>query len=212
MQFIAQKTQISVPKVYCAFKRKNKAYIVMEKMRGDMLCNVWGNLSEDSQDRILTHLRLLIHDMRQLQPTTTHVSNIDGGPLWDGRIPGPGFYVGPFDTQEQFHRYLRRDITQPIDGHPEIAQLIEMHKKEWPLCFTHADLSSFNILVRDDRVIAIIDWATSGWYPAYWEFTTAITMVNPQNTFWGGYVDKFLERFPQELEMEKIRQRYFGEI
>jgi thiamine kinase-like enzyme len=48
-----------------------------------------------------------------------------------------------------------------------------------PVFFTHADLNLVNIIVSspDDgpaRVLAIIDWHQSGWYPAYWEYCKAL--------------------------------------
>ncbi|KNB19638.1 hypothetical protein FOXG_16872 [Fusarium oxysporum f. sp. lycopersici 4287] len=42
--------------------------------------------------------------------------------------------------------------------------------------FTHADLHQSNIMVSEGgpcRVVAIIDWHQSGWYPDYWEFYKA---------------------------------------
>jgi len=45
-----------------------------------------------------------------------------------------------------------------------------------PITFTHADLHPSNILVTSDapyRVVAIIDWHQSGWYPDYWEYYKA---------------------------------------
>ena len=48
MEFIAKNTAIPVPKVYCSFIHKNRAYIVMERMRGDEIPTAWKRLSEES--------------------------------------------------------------------------------------------------------------------------------------------------------------------
>ncbi|KAJ5921151.1 hypothetical protein N7466_009477 [Penicillium verhagenii] len=46
----------------------------------------------------------------------------------------------------------------------------------------------------------------------YWEYTTAY-QVNPQNSFWVNEIDKFLQQMPEEeLAMERIRQKYFGDV
>lgn len=42
------------------------------------------------------------------------------------------------------------------------------------ITFTHGDLHRSNIIVSPEgegalRVLAIIDWHQSGWFPAYWE-------------------------------------------
>ena len=86
-----------------------------------------------------------------------------------------------------------------------------MHKDTWPLCFTHDDLSSLNILVCEGDVVGIVDWETAGWYPSYWEYTTAWN-ANPQNKFWRKDIDRFLEPKPRELAMEKLHVKYFGDV
>lgn len=67
-----------------------------------------------------------------------------------------------------------------------------------PLKFTHGDLSSLNILVRDDTIVGIMDWETAGWFPSCWEYTTAC-QVNPEITFWINEIDKLLRPMPAEL-------------
>lgn len=76
---------------------------------------------------------------------------------------------------------------------------------------THSDLSSLNILIRDDIVVGIINWDTAGWLPYYWEYTTA-WRANPQNQFWPDKVDNFLDPLKEELSMEQIRRTYFRDI
>ena len=49
-----------------------------------------------------------------------------------------------------------------------------------PCVFTHGDLHPGNILVSQEedgswKIVAIIDWENSGFYPAYWE---SIKMTN----------------------------------
>jgi len=91
----------------------------------------------------------------------------------------------------------------------EVSKLIALQDKAWPPpVFTHGDLSSLNILVRGDKITGIIDWETAGWYPSYWEYTTA-SQVSSMNYFWRE-IDKFLDPMHEELEMETIRQKYFG--
>ena len=70
MRYIAENTSIPVPKVLCAFVRKgkNRAYIVMEKIRGNPLPAVWGTLSEDSRDKVYSQLKLMLQELRSLQP------------------------------------------------------------------------------------------------------------------------------------------------
>ena len=119
---------------------------------------------------------------------------------------------GPFKSVHDFHLHLRGGFeTLPIHF-PDVGELIALQDRDWPPpVFTHGDLSSLNILARGDKIVGIIDWETAGWYPSYWEYTTA-WQANPMNYFWREEVDKFLDPMPKELEMEKIRLKYFGDV
>ena len=68
-----------------------------------------------------------------------------------------------------------------------------------------------NIIVRGDKVVGIIDWETAGWWPEYWEYTSA-WHVNPYDEFWREEVDKFLEPKVEELDMERVRRKFFGDF
>ena len=95
---------------------------------------------------------------------------------------------------------------------PGVNDLIVQHNGLWPSpTFTHGDLGSLNILVKGDQIVGIVDWETAGWLPLYWEYTTAC-QVNPQNSFGANKIAKFLDQFPAEPVMEKIRQKYFGDF
>ncbi|KAK6385587.1 hypothetical protein LTS17_001156 [Exophiala oligosperma] len=83
-------------------------------------------------------------------------------------------------------------------------------KSSWrPPVFTRADLNPFNILIRGDRVVGLVDWEISGWYPNYWEYTSA-WLGSATRTGRRKCIDEFLEPFPDELKMETIRQKWWG--
>ena len=216
MRFVAENTTIPVPKVYSAFEHKGVVYIVMERIDGLYLAHGWLQRTDESRARILSSLRRMIEQLRQIPaPAGCGVSNADGGPIYDPRLPGPKHW-GPFRTIDDFHRKLRLDLDQPVyRGRPlgeDFGRLISFHKQQWPSpVFTHGDLSSLNILARGDEVVGIVDWETSGWMPPYWEYTSAWN-VNPQNQFWQVEVDRFLEPLPEALEMETIRRKYNGDF
>lgn len=211
MQFIANHTKIPVPKVYCAFSRKGRTFIVMERLNGDYVGNGWFSRSKESREVILQQIKSMVTEIRSIIPAAdTSVTSVIGGSLFDLRLPEtPGARFGPFKTISDFHRYIRRGVETHQEE--EVRELIEMHEESWPIRFTHADLSSLNVLVRGDTVVGIVDWATAGWYPSYWEYTSA-SNVNPQNEFWRDEVDKFLEPMPKELAMDLVRLKYFGDI
>lgn len=212
MQFIAEHTSIPVPKVYCAFERNGCKYILMERIQGDILRNGWLERNEASKDKILAQLKGIVDEMRLiLLPGGQGISSLAGGPLFDGRLPGGSFH-GPFETTREFHKYLREGYEGGKEDALDANKLVDFHNQySRPLVFTHGDLSTMNIMARGDDIVGIIDWETAGWWPDYWEYTSA-WHVNPYNEFWREEVDKFLEPWPEELQMEKVRRRCFGDF
>lgn len=39
---------------------------------------------------------------------------------------------------------------------------------------SHGDISPRNILVRGTKVVAILDWEMSGFYPEYWDYVKSV--------------------------------------
>jgi hypothetical protein len=52
MKFVAEHTSIPVPKVYCSFVYKDRAFILMERIRGDAIPNAWGKLPEAARQKV----------------------------------------------------------------------------------------------------------------------------------------------------------------
>jgi hypothetical protein len=206
-QFISQHTSIPVPKVYCAFTRKGETYIVMEKIRGEILGKGWVNRSDDSKPKLFSQLRGIVKDMRAiLPPKGQGVSNVNGGPIYNTRLTGKLNSHGPLKDIHDFHRYTRQGLEADPNHDPEVSELIALQDRAWPPVLTYGDLSSLNILVRDDTIVGIIGWEMAGWYPSYWEYVTA-SQVNPWNLFWIDEIDKFLDPMPEEFRMDQIRQK-----
>ncbi|EOA88389.1 hypothetical protein ACJQWK_01450 [Exserohilum turcicum] len=211
MKFIAKHTSIPVPRVYCTFTHRGEAYIVMERIHGKPVGSAWFKRSEESRAKLLDQLKKMVEEMRRISPPDNiGVANVDSGPLCDPRLPGTSDFFGPFKTVQDFHRHLRGGVEAHPDHQADISELISSQESiPSDLVFTHGDLSSLNILASGDEIAGIIDWETAGWYPYYWEYTSAWN-VNPQNEFWRGEVDKFIQPLPKELAMEKLRWKYFG--
>ncbi|RWA06982.1 hypothetical protein EKO27_g8121 [Xylaria grammica] len=215
MQFVANHTSIPVPRVYCAFTYRGRTYIVMERIDGTPVASRWALRPKESQEKILIQLKDVAQQLRNVSPPDgIGVANIKGGPIYDGRLPGQSFW-GPFSTTDDFHKKLRNDMEfdfDPSNAPDGVVEFVNFHKQSFPKSvLTHGDLSSFNILVKGDKVVGIIDWETAGWLPPYWEYVCAWN-VNPYNEFWQQEVDRFLTPLPHELRMDCIRRRYFGDF
>lgn len=222
MQFVAAYTSIPVPHVNCSFIHKNKAYIVEEVMPA--AATLWSKLetlSEKERDHICSQLRVMMQELRAIPPRPgTGVQNCVGGSLHDARIPHVRGRFGPFKTQQEFHLFLREGNwpmgwTDDIPNSQPDIDVYDMIKRQdgpWqPPVFTHGNLHPGNILVEGDKIVGIVNWNYAGWYPKYWEFTSAwsgnaLKMIDPA---WQVMIHQFLDDHPQELLMEITRKRWW---
>ncbi|KAI8722687.1 APH domain-containing protein [Fusarium sp. LHS14.1] len=222
MRFVATNTSVPVPKVWCSFVRNGRAYIVMERIQGDYISTGWDERSQESSDKLLAQLKVLIENLRSLQPLPgTGVESCTGGSLFDSRIPRSGGRFGPFKTIQDFHLWLRDNFQPSEVEKPEqttqedwndVKEMAARQDGAWPQSvFTHGDLNPSNILVRGDEIVGIIDWEFSGWYPHYWEYTSA-WCTQTMSTEWQNLLGDFLEPCVEELRMERTRQRWWGEV
>lgn len=219
MRFVAEHTSLPVPRVYCSFVHKNRAYIVMERIKGKTIAEAWPELSTESRRRVLKQLKDMVDELRSVKPTSpARVESCANGSLRGSRIAHCIPRMGPFETIQEFHLWLRKGLLQPDpkqevdDEWLEIASMIERQDGAWPpTVLTHGDLNPFNILVQGDKVVGLIDWECSGWYPYYWEYTSA-WYGNLTREAWQDELAQFLVPYPEDLEMERIRERWWGEI
>ena len=102
--------------------------------------------------------------MRNIRsPYRSAVANVDGGSLYDMRLPGLGLNYpevtplrfGPFQDIPAFHCWLRRPAFVADERNDqEVNELIYMYENtDWDLLvFTRGDMSSLNILVQGIRL------------------------------------------------------------
>lgn len=79
------------------------------------------------------------------------------------------------------------------------------------IVFTHSDLHPRNIMVDSEdpsRIVAIIDWEQSGWFPDYWEFCKA-EYTAEFGSDWHNYILEYLEE-PAAIEAFITYTRAFG--
>lgn len=67
----------------------------MERIRGVNIANGWVSRSAASKEKLLHQLKAMVEEWRSSQPPpNAGVSNIDGGPIFDQRLPTKLFW-GP---------------------------------------------------------------------------------------------------------------------
>ncbi|KAL4894085.1 kinase-like protein [Aspergillus ambiguus] len=164
-----------------------RTYIVIERVKGDIIGSGWVRRSEQSKTRLLSQLK-------DMPPEGIGIAPVDDGSLFNCRVPGTSLRFGPFRTIQDSHRHLRMGLEFDSRLDTEVQDLLNQQNESWPSVFTQGDLSSLSILVHADNIVGIIDWETAGWYPSYWEYTSAH------------------QPMLEDLGMEGICQKHFGAI
>lgn len=171
MQYVASHTTIPIPKIYKVHTLGNSIFIEMAYIRGEPLSRAWRTLAPDQKKTIFADIKQYVSILRQLPPPKEDlVSSALQNPTHDSRV-GARFF-GPMN-QREFHSLLRRNLIMEEVTRFFGKEAEKLHTSTYRTHFTHGDLVPRNIIVRGGRVAAIIDWAYSGWYPEYWEFTKA---------------------------------------
>ncbi len=154
--------------------------LVTDFIQGKPLNQCWESLGIYMQFRIACTLRTYVLKMRRLTQATPGSPN--GGHV-HGFVFSNGLYSGPFASAATFQRYIHR-VTyhgwlaewnsyaealkdgRPTGPRPEQPTFIDSDNA---LVFTHADISPSNLILSDEGILWLIDWATCGFYPEWIE-------------------------------------------
>ncbi|RAK73768.1 aminoglycoside phosphotransferase family protein [Aspergillus fijiensis CBS 313.89] len=135
----------------------------------------------ETEEPWLQELKTCVHAMRMWTPPASRqnwVSSPLGTCLRSSRVPC--HIMGPFENQTQLHNFL----LSPASSHAfksqaefekAMAVARKLDQRRYRMVFTQGDFMAHNILVGDDgHLSGMLDWESAGWYPEYWEYTTAM--------------------------------------
>ncbi|KAF3287394.1 hypothetical protein TWF970_007118 [Orbilia oligospora] len=182
MQYIAENTTIPVPKVYGSYKdeKTQKTHLVMEYIEGDCLEDVWEDFGLEKKEDIISQLKRILDELRSLEETPR----------------------GPYSSEEEFSQGIIDTLLEKeATAFPRlVCEMVQDILKGHKIVLTHGDFLPRNILVKDGKVVAILDWEMAGWYPEYWEYTKI--MYRPpylKSWFKDGMVNKLIKPYYAEL-------------
>ncbi|KAL2889466.1 kinase-like domain-containing protein [Ceratocystis lukuohia] len=210
MLYVAKFTTVPVPKVYAIYQRREKqglvTYIVMQYVQGTTLLNLWGSLDQARKTSIAETLREYFDQLRQLKHPG-FFGNIDGGPPLGSMFSATEVVndiKGSFATEGELIDCIIRIYSLVTGERTAYKAQYYQHTLPTILCgggtpiFTHNDFQRKNIMVRDDGVPVIIDWDSASWYPAYWEYSTAMFDNGSWKDDWQEYLRIVLDEYPNQ--------------
>lgn len=210
LRFIRSKTSLPIPEVYNAYVDEtiDRGVIVMEYIEGEVLRDVIQDMDDTRRQKIISELQKFMSELRSIEGD--FIGSIDGSACEDPVFCAEQGGFGPYKTEKEFNEVLIRAMTineenswvghvsKPIRAMPSHTTVL-----------THADISPRNIIIRDERVVGILDWEMAGFYPEYWEYIKAMYHPDWQSRWVeDGIVDTVLKPFYLEhavmLHMQEV--------
>ncbi|CAK7266953.1 hypothetical protein SEPCBS57363_002354 [Sporothrix epigloea] len=226
--FAEQNLSVPTPRLYAMYREPltDHLYLVMDLIPGVSLESVWSTLSTESKSSLTTQLREMFTSMRMLSPPRAFIGGIAGGripsPVFSTFKPDPDIN-GPFKTTEEVGRAMARasrEVWLSFGQQNWESEFFSRHLptalKDHAVKLTHGDFHMRNIMVDKVqkgtngsaqteegstwKVTGIIDWEAAGWYPAYWEYASAMARAQSEHD-WPERLDTILEPYPLECSI-----------
>ncbi|KAJ5698120.1 hypothetical protein N7462_000125 [Penicillium macrosclerotiorum] len=170
--------QIPVPEIFgWRVDEQKNVFLYMELIQGRTLLESWDTLDKLDKSSLVDQLRQIVQDLRSLEQNPLldpYIGSISGQRVQDYVFESfPN--AGPFASIKDFNDWF---ASLPQTQAPNKFEDPYRHllPDSGTIKFTHADLHRGNIMVSSSkpvRILAVVDWGLSGWYPDYWEFCKA---------------------------------------
>lgn len=174
MEYVLSRTKIATPKLRRYFftepedrRSSKRGYIVMDYVEGDVVEDVWANISHEKRTDIVVQVANIVSQLQAVQFAQP-------GPVGGGECRGLWFShhgAGPFHSKDEFNAWFTRKL--------EDAKLLELAKEDLPsfdyslFVLVHQDIHPGNLILDGNGKVWIIDWRYAGAYPAIFEAAAA---------------------------------------
>jgi len=177
---ILNKSVVRVPRLYHYFTRNNKGFLVMEYIHGE----VFDSVSSQQLHRIADILRYFSTLQRTspgpLQP------GVSRGLLWEEN----GEPV--FESVKQMENWLNYRL-------PDVEAKLAL--EQYPLVLCHLDLAPRNISWLEDGSVCLVDWASAGFYPRFFEVCVLKIMEHSHDEYETNLIQR-IERLTEDEEAQ----------
>ncbi|CAI7635368.1 unnamed protein product [Penicillium manginii] len=166
LDYLASNTDIPIPKVLRDWVDRDGRYFVLnERISGQTLEEAWTSLSETQKIDFADEV------VKLRSVTSASIQCVDQSPCYPGLLFFDLEPRGPFHSDQELWDALALNLCHL----PQ--QVLENLKKRLPKCepyvLTHCDLNLGNIMVRDGKVVGILDWEYAAFFPIWYEYVSA---------------------------------------
>ncbi|KAL1869713.1 hypothetical protein VTK73DRAFT_2954 [Phialemonium thermophilum] len=205
MKFVRERTSIPIPEVYNAYtdEKSGNVRIVMEFVEGDNLDEAWDRYTVEEKESVILQLRGYMNELRQIK--SSFIGSVDGTWCNDHYFDDDRGAYGPFKSEREFNRAITTALRRhkSFDWVEFYCDIFEEVMVGHDIVMTHNDFDPRNILVQGSKVVALLDWEMSGYYPEYWEYCKAMRRPDWES---GWIKDRALEKIikPYRKELSVI--------
>ncbi|KAK7541921.1 kinase-like domain-containing protein [Phyllosticta citribraziliensis] len=168
--------------------------ILMTRLPGEELGQVYDKLSQVQREAVLEDLKSIFSAIRKWHNPWggTRICSPSGAGIRSVRVPH--HQIPPCENKDEFIDFLLQPKSKSAfdsveDFETGLAAVKSLRSIPHKIVFSHGDLKHHNIMVHRGRVSGIIDWESAGWYPEFWDFTTA-RRVCRKEFWWYDFVAK----------------------
>ncbi|KAK3322757.1 kinase-like domain-containing protein [Apodospora peruviana] len=211
MRFVREHTSIPVPKV---LKSDANGYIFMEYVDGQPLDQAWERLNSVQRKGIVDQLRGCLGELHAV--SGSFIGSVDRSICNDQLFENCESPYGPYADEAAFRKGMAQSL-RACGADPTWTDVVIGFIDAIPtgrrIVLTHGDFVPRNILVRDGRVVAIVDWEMAGFYPEYWEYAKAHFFADYQHPWMRERVlDQIMTPFKLELGLLLHTRKVFLEF
>ncbi|KAG8526059.1 uncharacterized protein KY384_000829 [Bacidia gigantensis] len=184
--------------------------ILMTRLPGFDLANCGDPFIPEDEEPWISEVQRCVDAMRAWSnPFGQRICSAMGSAIASHRVP---FHkMGPLENEAELNKVLLGPASKETymskgNYEDELALAQEMEDIPHDIVFTHGDFKAHNLLLDEIHgkwhLTGFLDWECAGWCPAYWEFTTVLTMH--RRTWWGEAV-RYLggDRYQREYRCEE---------
>ncbi|KAK3711877.1 hypothetical protein LTR37_009395 [Vermiconidia calcicola] len=199
MRLVAERTSMPVPKVRDAYVQADgRGVIFMDYIEGETLDKPWERYGPEGKQLVVAELQRYLAELRAIEGSS--VSAVDGSPCCDQFFPLEGANYGPYQSVDDFHRGLAQALSTKGDNswHQMVSRFLTSLGGQ-NIVLTHNDLAPRNILVRDGKIVAVLDWELCGFFPDSWEYIKAYLWAD-WNSAW------VLDKVPDQILTPRLSE------
>ncbi|RPA96867.1 kinase-like protein [Choiromyces venosus 120613-1] len=209
---IQRATTIPIPTIYREWVSSDGGgryvhHMIMQKVRGEPLYQVWTHLNGSEKERLVTQFANYLDQLRRVRSSA--IRSFEGGPIYDEH--GFLFYQrnaahGPFSDNQSLFLALTSHLRQ--NQSPEMRRALNKLRSimpnSLPSVLTHADLHQGNIMVHNGNIAAIIDWEGAGFFPSWMEFVRYYPASNSRQLEFENAVVRRMDPHPEARRFKMI--------